>query len=185
MLRSLADLNGDVDVLGHARAVLTGAPDGVMAAIDYVEAVAERLQDCNPDLRVHVDLAELRAYHYQTGVVFAAFVPGQGQEVARGGRYDEIGRVFGRARPATGFSADLKTLMRLGSEEPRVLKGAILAPAQRDPALERRIRELRDGGSVVVRALPGQVGDPAEMGCDCGLELQDGAWVVVPLVSPA
>lgn len=185
MLRQLSQLNGDVDVLERAREVLAGAPDGVIAAIDYVGAVADRLQDCNPGLRVHVDLAELRAYHYQTGVVFAAFVPGQGQEVARGGRYDEIGRVFGRARPATGFSADLKTLMRLGGEAPDVLHDAILAPADREPGLERRIRELRDAGAVVVRLLPGQAGDPAEMGCSRCLERQGDTWVVVPLRGPA
>lgn len=65
--------------------------------------------------RIHIDLAELRGYHYHTGVVFAAYTPGQGQAVAQGGRYDEIGQVFGRARPATGFSTDLATLLRLGA----------------------------------------------------------------------
>jgi len=75
----------------------------------------EALREQWPELPIHVDLAELRGYRYHTGVVFAAYVPGQGQAVAQGGRYDEIGQVFGRARPATGFSTDLATLLRLSS----------------------------------------------------------------------
>lgn len=181
MFAELPNLNGDLGVLQHAREVLAGAPPEVADAIDYVEAVASQLKVCQPDLPVHVDLAELRAYHYQTGVVFAAFVPGQGQEVARGGRYDEIGKVFGRARPATGFSADLKTLMRLGSVEPLSLDSAILAPSDPDPALRDRVGELRAAGAVVIRELPGQNGDPAEMGCSQCLRNVDGEWVVVPL----
>ncbi len=181
MLLSLADLNGGADVLPRAREVLAGAPAAVGDAIDYVEAVATQLRAYLPDLPVHFDLAELRAYHYQTGVVFAAFVPGEGQEVARGGRYDEIGEVFGRARPATGFSADLKTLMRLGSWSPQVLQGAILAPSELEPALNIKIAELRAAGQVVIRALPGQEGNPAEMGCSHRLEKQAEQWDVVPL----
>lgn len=180
-LAALVDLNGDEAVLGEARERLAGAPPEVAAAIDYVEAVAARLRDSLPGLPVHFDLAELRAYHYQTGVVFAAFVPGEGQEVARGGRYDEIGEVFGRARPATGFSADLKTLMRLGSAGREPLEGAVLAPSEGDADLERRIRELRAAGTVVIRSLPGQGGDPAEMGCAYQLQKQAGQWDTVPL----
>ncbi len=181
MLLALAELNGDADVLQRAREQLANAPAAVAEAIGYIEAVAERLSRILPDVPVHFDLAELRAYHYQTGVVFAAFVPGEGQEVARGGRYDQIGEVFGRARPATGFSADLKTLMRLGSYEPQALDGAVLAPADDDPSLQARIAELRAAGSVVIRELPGQAGDPAEMGCAYRLQKQAGAWDIVPL----
>ena len=181
MLLSLAELNGDADVLQRARERLAGASAAVAEAIDYVEAVAERLHRYLPDVPVHFDLAELRAYHYQTGVVFAAFVPGEGQEVARGGRYDQIGEVFGRARPASGFSADLKTLMRLGSYEPQALDGAVFAPVDDDPALQARIVELRAAGSVVVRELPGQAGDPVEMGCAHRLQKQGEDWDLVPL----
>lgn len=181
MLHSLAELNGGEEVLARAREVLVDAPADVGQAIDYVTAVAEQLHLYLPGIPVHFDLAELRAYHYQTGIVFAAFVPGEGQEVARGGRYDQIGEVFGRARPATGFSADLKTLMRLGSHEPRTLDGAVLAPADDDPSLVTRIGELRAAGSVVIRELPGQSGDPAQMGCTYRLQKQAGAWDLVPL----
>lgn len=181
MLRVLAGLNGDAEVLERARQLLAAAPPAVAAAIDYVEEVALQLRRSRPELRVHFDLAELRAYHYQTGLVFAAFVPGEGQEVARGGRYDEIGRVFGRARPATGFSADLKTLIRLGSQGPEPLDSAILAPAGADPGLELEIARLRQSGRVVIRELPGQAGDPQQMGCSLRLEKQAGAWQIVSL----
>ncbi len=181
MLSGLVELNGGEEVLPQARTLLAEAPRAVADAIDYVEAVAAQLRRSLPDVPVHFDLAELRAYHYQTGVVFAAFVPGEGQEVARGGRYDEIGEVFGRARPATGFSADLKGLMRLGSHAPMALGDAVLAPSDPDPALQVRIGELRTEGRVVIRELPGQTGDPAQMGCAFRLQKQAGGWDVVPL----
>lgn len=181
MLMGLVELNGDEEVLGRARALFANAPQAVLDAVDYVAAVAQRLRSALPDVPVHFDLAELRAYHYQTGVVFAAFVPGEGQEVARGGRYDQIGEVFGRARPATGFSADLKTLMRLGEHNPQVLDGAVLAPADDDPTLRQRIAELRGAGSVVISELPGQAGEPAQMGCSHRLKKQAGSWDLVPL----
>ena len=181
MLLALVELNGAEDVLERARGVFAGAPAAVRDAVDYVAAVAERLRQALPNVPVHVDLAELRAYHYQTGVVFAAFVPGEGQEVARGGRYDQIGEVFGRARPATGFSADLKTLMRLGSYRPQALDGAVLAPADNDPALHDRVTELRAAGSIVIRELPGQAGDPKQMGCSHRLQKQAGVWELLPL----
>ena len=181
MLLALAELNGDAEVLSRAREIMVGAPAEVAEAIDYVEAVADQLHQQLPDLPVHFDLAELRAYHYQTGVVFAAFVPGEGQEVARGGRYDKIGEVFGRARPATGFSADLKTLMRLGSHAAQGLEGAVLAPSGFDAGLQDKIAELRAAGTAVIRALPGQSGDVAEMGCSQQLQKQADTWEIVPL----
>lgn len=181
MLLALADLNGGADVVPRARAQLADAPPAVAAAIDYVEAVADQLKQRLPGLPVHYDLAELRAYHYQSGVVFAAFVPGEGQEVARGGRYDQIGEVFGRARPATGFSADLKTLMRLGTCCAEALGDAVLAPVSDDPSLLSRIETLRAAGTVVIQALSGQPGDPAEMGCAYRLEKQGDQWDIVPL----
>lgn len=181
MLLALAELNGGEDVLPRARAALAAAPAEVAEAIDYVEAVASQLRQQLPDLPVHFDLAELRAYHYQTGVVFAAFVPGEGQEVARGGRYDKIGEVFGRARPATGFSADLKTLMRLGSHARQPLEGAVLAPSELEPGLQAKIAELRAAGTVVIRELPGQLGHPTQMGCKYRLQKQADTWEIVPL----
>jgi len=178
---ALAELNGGSEVFQRARAQLAGAPADVLGAIDYVEAVGRELGRRLPGVPVHVDLAELRAYHYQTGVVFAAFVPGEGEEIARGGRYDDIGREFGRARPATGFSADLKTMLRVArTAAPSQEAPRLFAPAIVDAALEARIAELRAQGRVVVRELPGQVGDAVAMGCGEQLVYAGGTWVIEP-----
>jgi ATP phosphoribosyltransferase regulatory subunit len=111
-------------------------------------------------------------------VVFAAFVADRGQEIARGGRYDAIGQVFGRARPATGFSTDLRSLMRLGARQLPAAADAIAAPAEDDPALEERVRNLRAQGERVIQQLPGQAGSFAEMGCDRVLRWNGSDWVV-------
>jgi len=87
-----------------------------LQALDEVEQVAQRVSRQQPDLQLHFDLAELRGFHYHTGVMFAAYQAGQGRAIAQGGRYDDIGAVFGRARPATGFSADLRALAVLGAD---------------------------------------------------------------------
>jgi len=123
-------------------------------------------------------LAELRGYHYHTGAVFAAFVPGHGQAIAQGGRYDNIGRVFGRARPATGFSVDLKTLVALAPRVP-VPRSGILAPWPRRAALRDAVASLRAAGERVIYALPGQSDDSAQMACDRRLVQQGEAWTVV------
>jgi ATP phosphoribosyltransferase regulatory subunit len=113
-LAELMQLNGDISVLARARQSLAPAGDEVMQALDVLESSATELQRKFRKLPVHVDLAELRGYRYQTGMVFAAFVPGHGRELARGGRYDGVGHEFGTPRPATGFSADMNELLRLG-----------------------------------------------------------------------
>ena len=113
-LSALMDLNGDVTVLQRARHTLDMADVMVAEALAALEQAAAELKRVAPEVPVHIDLAELRGYRYQSGLVFAAFVPGHGREVARGGRYDGVGSEFGRPRPATGFSADLNELLRLG-----------------------------------------------------------------------
>ncbi|NNG12218.1 MAG: ATP phosphoribosyltransferase regulatory subunit, partial [Halobacteria archaeon] len=127
------------------------------------------------------DLAELRGYNFHTGMVFAVFVLGRGQEIARGGRYNDIGKVFGGARPATGFSMDLKTLVDLDTREYDLSDGAIFSPADSDPALIDTVRALRAAGERVLFDLPGQNGDAAAMGCNRVIVHEDGAWVVKPV----
>ena len=181
MLLSLAELNGE-DALARAEAVLRSADANVKAAPAYVRRVAEELRRWLPDVPVHFDLAELRGYHYKTGVVFAAFVPGWGQEIARGGRYDDIGRVFGRARPAVGFSTDLKGLLRLGAgrEARHQEADAVFAPWSADAGLQKAIARLRREGRRVVTELPGQAAGARELGCAEMLIHKEGSWTVVP-----
>jgi ATP phosphoribosyltransferase regulatory subunit len=178
-LLALVDLNGGDEVLDAAREQLAGAGPGIDAALASLAGIAGALRRERPDLKLHFDLAELRGYRYHTGVVFAALVPGHGEAVARGGRYDDVGRFFGRARPATGFSADLRTLVQLGSAQATAApESGIFAPADADPALCAAVRELRARGERVVRALPGQVGGAAEMGCDRELVRRGETWAV-------
>jgi ATP phosphoribosyltransferase regulatory subunit len=182
MLESLLDLNGPLSILATARDRLIGGGEDIFRALADLEAIAGRLESLFPALPVNFDLAELRGYHYQTGVVFAAFVPGYGREIARGGRYDEIGKVFGHARPATGFSADLKVLLRLSSGGDEVpVNGRIFAPAVEDPDLYATVRSLRSQEYVVIEQLPGQAGNAEEMGCAFQLRKQERQWQVVRL----
>jgi ATP phosphoribosyltransferase regulatory subunit len=180
-LAALADLNGGHEVLAAAREQLAGAGPAVMTALDNLCAIADAMQARAGGASLYFDLAELRAYNYQTGMSFAVFVPGRGQEIARGGRYDDIGRVFGRARPATGFSTDLKTLMDLSQRDFGARAAAILAPAGDAPELLAAIRELRSRGERVITSLPGQQGDAADMGCDRQLVEDNGNWTVKPV----
>jgi ATP phosphoribosyltransferase regulatory subunit len=178
-LLALVDLNGGDEVLDAARERLAGATAEVDAALASLAGVAEVLRRERPELVLHFDLAELRGYRYHTGVVFAALVPGHGEAIARGGRYDDVGRFFGRARPATGFSTDLRTLLRLSDGQATAqVESGIFAPADADPALCAAIRELRERGERVVRALPGQVGGAAEMDCDRELVRNDDGWEI-------
>ncbi len=177
-LAVLAELNGGQEILEIARTRLAGAGTAVMAALDNLKAIATAMQQRAGSTRLFFDLAELRGYGFHTGMVFAVFVPGRGQEVARGGRYDAIGKVFGRARAATGFSMDLKTLMDLSPRDPGAAAGTILAPADADPDLQAAVDRLRDTGERVVFELPGQQGDAAAQGCERILEKQAGNWVV-------
>ena len=180
MLSSLVELNGGNTVLERARSLFANANDNVLQSLENLQTIATSINKKLPSLPLHFDLAELRGYQYQTGIVFAAYVSGYGQEIVRGGRYDDIGKVFGRARPATGFSADLKTLMALGAERDYQPAG-IFSPASDDSGLLNTIESLRKAGECVINALPGQHGSAREMGCDRELVEKKGKWEVVKI----
>lgn len=180
MLAALANFNGGPEALERAERELGGAADDVHRALAQLRQLAESARRLLPDVTFNFDLAELRGYHYHTGAVFAALVPGQGRAVALGGRYDDIGEVFSRPRPATGFSTDLNALIKLVPVESAPF-GGIFAPALGDEPLESAVAQLRAAGERVVRALPGQSGAAADMGCDRELVLRDGTWEVRPL----
>lgn len=172
-LVELAGLHGDVSMLERARRVLATAPQEVAQALDHLQRVAGEVQRRYPQVECYFDLAELRGYHYHTGLVFAAYTEGHGQAIANGGRYDDIGKVFGRARPATGFSTELKTLAKLGLNTAAPAPRSILAPYSEDMALWSAVQSLRDSGEVVVFARPREA--PLE-GCDRQLVFQQNEW---------
>ncbi len=180
---ALSKLNGDKSVLAKARSVFSAADANVNNALAQLEELAYILHSYYPDLSISFDLAELRGYHYHTGMVFAAFVPEVGKEIARGGRYDNIGQIFGSARPATGFSADLKVLAALTKKDPSaddVVK--VLAPiVSGDRALDEKVRDLRATGCIVIKQLSGQHENGEQLVCNQKLEKIDENWVLVPL----
>lgn len=176
-LAELPKLNGGVDVLAKAAELFADAPQQVTEAIEYLKQISERVALRFPELDQYFDLSELRGYNYHTGIVFAAYTPAFGQAIAKGGRYDEIGRDFGRARPATGFSTDMKTLIELSSDEETTVT-QVLAPAEEDEALLTKVKQLRSEGVRVIYALP-----EAESAASCSAELvkRDGEWIVSDL----
>ncbi len=180
MLFALADLNGADDVLAKAKTVLAAASNEVKVAIKELGEIAQEIKARIPTISLHYDLAELRGYHYHTGVVFAAFVSDKGSAIAGGGRYDGIGEVFGNARPAVGFSSDLKTLLAFNSEAV-VQQAGIFAPSEQDAALQSAIASARQNGERVIVELPGQVGDAKAMQCDRRFVNEKGKWVIKPI----
>lgn len=173
-LLELPELYGGADVLERAAQRLPQTPE-VTAALRDLRGLAGALGD----LPMSFDLADLRGFNYHSGVVFAAYCGGHPAAVALGGRYDKVGKAFGRGRAATGFSLDLRELAWLvgWGEEPK----AILAPAADAPGLQAAIAELRRRGEIVIVALPGHEGTWAEAGCDRHLVLRDGRWCVEAL----
>jgi ATP phosphoribosyltransferase regulatory subunit len=177
-LLTLPRLFGGVEVLEQARTQLQPSPL-LRTALDNLDRLVSELGAVS----VSIDLADLRGYAYYTGMRFAVFAPGRGdepKELARGGRYDEVGAVFGRKRPAVGFSLDLKELV--GAVKPPPLRAAVRAPWGADASLRAAIASLRAQGHTVVCALPGHEQEIDEFCCDRALELSpDGAWTVKPL----
>ena len=163
----------------YARDLLGGVAPDIDAALDALAAVANALTVSHREVAIYFDLTELRGYHYHTGLVFAAYMPGVRAELAKGGRYDRVGEAFGRARAATGFSTDLKTL--LACDGASAASALILAPAGDDPVLRGAIGALRATGERVRQALPGETVDAAALGCMRELRLVEGKWTVVNL----
>lgn len=183
-MRALVELHGGPEVLTGGRDALKALGAGALACIDNLERIAALAARQVRDAPLYFDLAELRGYHYHTGMMFSCFAPGMGSGIAFGGRYDAIGAAFGRQRPATGFSTDVKRLFTLGGRSRGGKRAGILAPPSELPALQELVESLRAGGEVVLFHLPGQSGDAAAMGCDRELVLERGRWVVKPAGRP-
>lgn len=178
LIIALVDLHGDETVLAEARVLFAETVPDALVGVDALQEVACDIRRQLPDLDIYFDLAELRGYHYHTGLVFAAYVAGCGQALANGGRYNDVGAVYGRARPATGFNTDLKAIVAL-LPAATIVGGAISMPDADDPALDQQVRELRAAGEVVINCLSGAV-DPR---CDRQLVEQGEEWLVQPLIS--
>jgi ATP phosphoribosyltransferase regulatory subunit len=173
-LQALPELAGGGEALARAKKILPNI-GAIRAALDQLRAIAAVLQDAGTE--ICFDLGELRGLHYHSGVVFAVYAEGWSNALALGGRYDEVGKAFGRARPATGFSMDLRDIVALvPAAQPLA---AVLAPyLPADAALQRRITVLRKAGEVVVVDLPGHEKQRAELGCDRRLAWRNGKWIV-------
>jgi len=182
-LLALVDLygvaRGPESAIARARAALP-AVSAISAALDELERlVASPMWARFPQVELSVDLADLRGYRYHTGVTFAAYIDAIPNAVGRGGRYDDIGQAFGRARPATGFSLELRELASLA--QPEQPGRAIRAPWSDDPVLARRVAELRAAGEIVVRALPGHEHEQQEYACDRELAADGQGWILRPI----
>ena len=176
-LLHLTELNGDKTILTKAAKVLP-ATAAITAALDNLAQVADGLVDLG--VSVSFDLSELRGYHYHSGIVFAAYAQGYKGPLALGGRYDEVGQAFGRARPATGFSLDLRGVVT--ALPTAQIEMAIFAPAITDSTLTAKIDALRAEGHVVVQELPGIESNLAELNCNKKLEHYNSGWHVVDAV---
>lgn len=173
-LAALPGLYGGVEVLAKARRTLPALPE-IRAALRDLTSLSRQLADL-VTIR-SFDLGELRGYHYHSGVVFAAYANGRPNAMAQGGRYDEVGKAFGRARPATGFSMDLRELVAAGAGGKR--ESRVLAPYRpRDKTLQSRIAALRGRGVVVIEDLPGHARFRGELDCERILIRRGGRWVI-------
>ena len=172
-LLALPELYGGREVLDRARKLLP--PKKVGRALDELQQLA----DAMPALPIGFDLADLRGYDYHSGIVFAAYHANSSSAIALGGRYDEIGKAYGQARPATGFSMDLRIISQLSPLEQE--QSAILAPWSSDDQLDLEVLRLRERGEIVWRQLPGHEDTLNETNCDRQLVLRNGKWIVEPI----
>ena len=169
MFKALITANGSIDDFKEARVFFDSISSEIKDCLDELQSIIELVGKRMPEVTLDFDLSELRGYHYHTGIVFTAYVPGHGQGIAFGGRYDDIGSAFGRARPATGFSTDIKTLLGLGKLQPENRMG-IYAPCSDEAGQLQAIDNLRNQGEIVICELPGQGNTAEDMSCDRQLD---------------
>ncbi|WP_119154391.1 ATP phosphoribosyltransferase regulatory subunit [Caldimonas tepidiphila] len=177
-LLALTSLYGGAEVLDEAERVLP-RHEGIAAALRDLRWLSEHVRRAYPAVTVGFDLADLSGYAYYSGTRFAIYAAGCSDTLVRGGRYDEVGAVFGRNRPAAGFSADLKALVRMAQVDG--VRAAIRAPWGEDAGLRAAVRRLREQGETVVCVLPGHEHEVQEFDCDRALVQSGGDWAVVPL----
>ena len=172
----LIDLHGDVGILDDAIHAFDKLSPDIRKYVNEVKTLTDSIID-KFDVSINIDLSELRGYNYHTGMIYTAFVPNEGKGIAFGGRYDDIGSAFGKARPATGFSTDVKQLLELQniSED---TPDKIFAPVDDNDSLQKKITELREQGKIVIQELEGQNATAKEMNCNQILVCENDQWIV-------
>ena len=183
IIKALPELNGSVDVIAQAETLLGTHVSDILPVLSNIRALVQRLEQMFPEITINLDFGELRGYTYHTGIVFQLYLPGMQRELIRGGRYDGIGEAFGHARPATGFSADLRFLGNLCKNQKEIFEGKkIIAPAVSDTNLDRVMKELREQGNIVIRQLQQkqvvQLEVVEDLSCDYQLVSSGNDWVV-------
>ena len=172
----LIDLHGDAGILDDAIHAFDKLSPDIRKYVNEVKTLTDSIID-KFDVSINIDLSELRGYNYHTGMIYTAFVPNEGKGIAFGGRYDDIGSAFGKARPAPGFSTDVKQLLELQniSED---TPDKIFAPVDDNDSLQKKITELREQGKIVIQELEGQNATAKEMNCNQTLVCENDQWVV-------
>ena len=174
-LAALLRLYGGIEVLDAAREAWP-AQAPIARALDDLAWLASHVQQAHPGVRIGFDLADISGYAYYSGARFSIYGAAANAALARGGRYDEVGAVFGRNRPAVGFSLDVKALAQSAAEHPAV--AAVRAPWGDASGLRAAVRRLREQGQIVACTLPGHENEAQEYDCDRELIEVDGHWVV-------
>ena len=182
ILYTLPELNGSISILAEAQTALSSMGRKVLDIVTYLQQLSNRLLDSFPALDIHIDFAELRGYAYHTGVLFQVYCSDIKREIIRGGRYDGIGEAFGNARPATGFSTDLRLLASINSHSDMSGVNRILAPADYDLSLVSLINELRGKGKCVIRQLgKDDQQSTNDLGCKQIIVKRNDAWIVTEI----
>lgn len=179
-LKALSRLSGSTNILKEADEVFSNAPATVLQALEELKYLAGVLGQRYPEAKLYFDLSELRGYHYYTGIIFGAFAPGVGNAIVNGGRYDHIGEAFGRARPASGFAADLTAISRINNASLQSAPG-IFSPSSENEFLWEKIRHLRASGERVVCGLAKQKSPQDYQNCDRVLVEENGNYVIKPV----
>ena len=175
----LVDCYGDLSILNSAQEQFGGISENIAQALRDIQETADILS-VHKGLNLHCDLLEAPGYHYEDGLVFYAFSQGFPGEIARGGRYDGIGRAFGRNRPAVGFSSDLEVLEMLSNKAFGTPRQDIFAPNIVDQGLSEAIAKARDKGDRVVVQL--DENDTADKhNCTCHFVNDKGKWDIKEL----
>ncbi len=193
IIRTLPDLNGSLEVLDQANELFNNLGERIKVILANLSDLIQRVQQAFPAIAINLDFSELRGYAYHTGFIFQLYLPSVQRELIRGGRYDGIGEAFGNARPATGFSADLRLLnnllmnnllMNSSAVNNKIVQDKILAPAESNAELDQMIKELREQGKIVIRQLNesnnGQVTEYTAKDLDCNqcIVKNNGRWVI-------